>query len=363
MVKTAKAVRIPAAHRAPAGTAPQDGRPFRRDVAGPRVLPLLLSLSLVLLVAGAAACAGAPPPAPRRSAPPAPRIPLADVLAAVRRAPAIRALPADLTPSPTTAGDDLGFDNDKCEAGPEADHVDACVFGDPASSTKVVLYGDSQAGMWLPALAEIARRRHWQLRLFGKPACPAVHLALWSQRRGRLFAECDRFRAYAEGQILAERPGLVLVASESYAQKADRGVPVTPDGWRAGLTGTLGTLRRSGARVVVIGETPVLDESAPDCLAAHPANVAACATTEAAATARVWNAADQAAARATGSEYVSVLPWLCTAICAPVVCAPVVGNVLVYRNRFHLTATYARLLTGVLEGALPGVTAGDAGEG
>ena len=300
-----------------------------------------------LLVAGTVACTVAPPPAPRRSTPPAPAIALADVLAAVRKAPAIRTLPADLTPSLTTAGDDLGFDNDKCEAGPAADHVDACVFGDPASSTKVVLYGDSHAGMWLPALLEIARRRHWQLRSFGKPACPAAHLSVWNQQQGRPFAECDRFRAYAEGQILAERPGLVLVTSESYAQKADRGVPITAAGWQAGLTGTLGTLRRSGARVVVIGDTPVLTESAPDCLAAHPKNVPACGTTRAAATERVWNAADQAAARATGSGYVSVLPWLCTAVCTPVI-----GNVLVYRNRFHLSATYARLLNGVLEGAL-----------
>ena len=315
---------------------------------------LLLILSLL---AGTVACTGAPPPAPRRSAPPAPVIPLADVLAAVRKAPAIRVLPADLTPSPSTVGDDLGFDNDRCEAGPEADRVDACVFGDPASSTKVVLYGDSHAGMWLPALAEIARRRHWQLRLFGKPACPVAHLALWNQQQGRPFAECDRFRAYAEGQILAERPGLVLVTSESYAQKADRGVPITQDGWQAGLTRTLGTLRRSGARIVVIGDTPVLDESAPDCVAAHPKNVGACATTTAVATERVWNAADRAAAKATGSAYVSVLPWLCTAVCTPVI-----GNVLVYRNRFHLTATYARLLNGVLEDALS-ANGGDAGAG
>jgi hypothetical protein len=311
--------------------------------------PVLL---LILgLLAGAVACTGTPPPAPRRSAPPAPAVPLADVLAAVRKAPAIRAVPAGLTPPVATAGQDPGFDNDRCEAGPEADRVDACVFGDPASSTKVVLYGDSHAGMWLPALAEIARRRHWQLRLFGKPACPVAHLRVWNQQQGRPFAECDRFRAYAESQILAERPGLVLVTSESYAQKADPGVPITQDGWQAGLTRTLGTLRRSGARVVVIGDTPVLAESAPDCVAAHPQNVAACGTTRAAATERVWNAADQAAARETGSAYVSVLPWLCTAVCTPVI-----GNVLVYRNRFHLTATYARLLNGVLESALPVTT-------
>jgi hypothetical protein len=42
----------------------------------------------------------------------------------------------------------------------------------------------------------------------------------------------------------------------------------------------------------------------------------------------------------------------------------VIGNVTVYRNRFHLTATYVRMLTGVLDEALlkafPAASRGDA---
>jgi hypothetical protein len=312
---------------------PPHGGPFRRDV--------LLPLVLVLFLAACSVALPSRPPAP------APRIPLAQVLAAVRKAAAIRSTPADLTPSLAAVGQDLGFDSNRCEAGPSADRIDACVFGDPASSTRVVLFGDSHASMWLPALSEIAQRRHWQVRFFGKPACPAVAITFWNQQAGRSATECDRFRAYAEGQIRAERPGLVLVSNESYDQKTGPDETVTAGGWQSGLTRTLATLRDSGARVVVIGDSPVLSEAPPECLAAHPANIAACFTTRAVATRQVWIGADQAAARATGSGYVSVLPWLCG-----VVCTPVIGNVLVYRNRFDLTATYSRLMNGVLETAL-----------
>jgi hypothetical protein len=185
------------------------------------------------------------------------------------------------------------------------------------------------------------------LRFFGKPACPAPDITFWNQRSGHAFTECDGFRRYAEQEVLSERPDLVLVTSESYAQKTGRDQAVTAAEWRGGLGRTLGSLRRSGARVVVIGDTPVLAETAPVCLAAHARNIVACFTTRTVATQRVWNAADEAAARATGSGYVSVLPWLCGAVCTPVV-----GNVLVYRNQFDLTATYARSLNGVLEAAL-----------
>ena len=302
------------------------------------------ALTLALVIGLVAGCTAAETPGPRPSAGLAARIPLTKVLAAVRRAPAIRTLPAGLTPALTAAGHDLGFDSDRCEAGPSATRIDPCVFGDPAGSTRVVLLGDSHASMWLPALIEIARRRHWQLTFYGKPACPAPALTFFYRRP---FTACDEFRSFAESRIRAERPDLVLVADAGYAAKTGRGEAVTAAGWRDGLTRTLAGLRRSGARAVVIGDTPVLTRSAPECLAVHARNIVTCFTTVAMATERLFNGADQAAARATGSGYVPVLPWLCGAVCTPVV-----GNVLVYRNRFDLTATYSRMLNGVLEDAL-----------
>ena len=300
-------------------------------------------LALVVLLTG---CASVAPLRPRPADQPAPRVSRASVLAAVRKAPTMRTLPVDLTPSLATAATDLGFDNEKCETAPTADRIEPCVFGDRASATDVVLYGDSHAGMWLPAMIEIAERRHWRLQFLGKPACPAPRITFWNQQERRSFGECDRFRGFVADRIAAVRPELVVVTSASYSQKRGRGVLITPAEWRAGLGHTLRTLRRSAQHVVVLGDTPVLDESAPECLAAQR-DVTRCSTTRAAATERVWNDADAAAARDTGAGYVSVLPWLCSAVCTAVI-----GNVTVYRNRFHLTGTYARTMNGVLEEAL-----------
>ncbi|MET0419526.1 MAG: SGNH hydrolase domain-containing protein [Actinoplanes sp.] len=281
---------------------------------------------LALLVVGALAACAAPEMRPVE--PPAPRVPSSAVLAAVRAAPEIRALPTDLTPALPAAAEDIGFDNEKCEAAPAADRVEACVFGDPASAYLVMLYGDSYAGMWLPAMIEIAELRHWRLQFYGKPACPAPRIAAG--------AACDRFRDFVLGEVRAGRPDLVIVTSGSYGR-------VTAERWQAGFVRTLAALRRPGSRVLVLGDLPVLNRSAPDCLAGSP--VRACATGRAAATA--FHGAGRAAAKATGSGYLPVLPWLCSAVCTPVI-----GDVLVYRNRFQLTATYTRMLTGVLEEAL-----------
>jgi SGNH domain-containing protein len=310
---------------------------------------------LVLVLTLLAACGSAAAPSPEPSGHPA-QVPLAGVLAAVRKAPAIRAVPADLTPSVVTAGDDTGFDNAKCEAAPGADRIeDPCVFGDPAGRRQVVLYGDSHAGMWLPAMRAIAEREHWRLEFYGKPACPAPRLTFWNQQESRPFTECDRFHDFVLSRVQHSRPDLVVVTNESYAQKLDRGVLVTPGQWQGGMTATLTALTAVASRVIVLGDTPVLDRNAPDCLAAHASDITACFTSATKATARVWNGADEAAAKATGAGYVSVLPWLCSAVCTPVI-----GNILVYRNQFHITGTYARMLSGVLQDALRKArTAGD----
>jgi hypothetical protein len=274
-----------------------------------------------LVVALLAGCTEGPPHQP---APPPPS--LAQVLAGVGEAAAIRKVPADLL----SAGSDVGYDSDKCEAGPSADRIDACVFGDRASAVNVVLYGDSHAGMWVPALDAVAASRHWRLYFYGKPGCPTVALP-----------RCDRFRAYVLDQIRALRPQLVVVTN--FSQKP----LMSPARWRRSLASTLLTLRRYASRVVVLGDTPVLRESAPECLARHALDVPACFTGRFAATSRVWNDADSAAARAAAAGYIPVLPWLCGEVCTPVI-----GEVTVYRNRFHLTATYVRVLRGVLAEAL-----------
>ena len=317
-------------------------------MAGPELTHTFrLSLMVALLAVLAGCTAGVPPPQRRAATAPAPQVPLTDVLSAVAKSAGLRMLPADLTPSLATSAEDFGFDNDVCEVGPTGDRIEPCVFGDRASATDVVLYGDSHAGMWVPALSEVAERLDWRVQLYGKPGCPALDFTIWNQPEQRVFGECGRFRDYVAHRIAVTRPELVIVTNESFSQKSGKDQLITPDVWQAALTRTLRTLQRSAGHVVVLGDTPVLDESAPECLAAHQRDITPCFTPLAGATKRTWNDADAAAAQASGSGYVSVLPWVCTAECTPVV-----GNVTVYRNRFHLTGTYARMLNGVLEEAL-----------
>ena len=53
------------------------------------------------------------------------------------------------------------------------------------------------------------------------------------------------------------------------------------------------------------------------------------------------------AAQDVGALFVNVIPWMCSAVCTPII-----GNMLVYENQYHITKTYATYLSGALESAL-----------
>ena len=69
-----------------------------------------------------------------------------------------------------------------------------CVFGDPLAATTVVLFGDSHAAHWFPALERIASEERWRLVSLTKSGCPSVDVAIRDLRIGRRYVECETWR-------------------------------------------------------------------------------------------------------------------------------------------------------------------------
>jgi hypothetical protein len=88
-------------------------------------------------------------------------------------------------------------------------------------------------------------------------------------------------------------------------------------------------------------------QAEPDCLAANPSNVQACATPTTAAVQVDHEQVLQAAAQATGATYIPVVPWLCSTVCPAVI-----GRYDVYANTSALTNQYISYLEGPLAAAL-----------
>ncbi len=313
----------------------------------------------------AAAPAPAAAVAPTTAAPPAPTVPPTtppttaplgpEDLAAINR-PQLSAslltneVPANLRPAVRSAANDVPeVDHDGCNLDATVTMPGPCTFGDPASSTTIVLFGDSHAAQWFPALEQLSEQHHWRLEVMTKKGCPTAAISVFSPMVNRELRECAAWRVNVADRLAAEHPTLVLMSSFRYRQQMGPWAGVEPnEAWREGLTTTLDTFTPLASKVLVLGDTPTPASDVPSCVASHLGTVAACAAARSDAVRDDRLQVEREVAAAHGAAFVPTSDWLCTDAGCPVI----VGDVLVYRDNNHLTATAATWLAPYLDAAI-----------
>ena len=262
-------------------------------------------------------------------------------------------LPRNLTPKFETAAAERSAPQlEGCHVGltggfrPETD----CEYGVLDAPRTMVLFGDSHALQWFPAMEDMADRRGWRLIVYTRSACSPADVALEERRSQRRYTECDTWRRQMLARIAAIGPDLVVVSSSVNYRALLTGDPVDPDAvWRGGWHRVLKKLKQSSGAVAMLGDTPFLTGEPTDCLATRPAAIGSCAApADMVVLEPGWRRIERAAAAANGVPVVDPLPWLCAERCPLVV-----GNRMVYRDSNHLTAAYARLIAPLLEEKLP----------
>ena len=223
-------------------------------------------------------------------------------------------------------------------------HPAMCFFGEVTQpQSTVVLFGDSHAAEWFPALQEIADVQHWRLATIVKPGCTPLNMRVDPQ----MYLVCEEWRRAAIGEIEALRPDLVIVTSASRAVDADGKFLADMQVWEQAARDTFGALARQGVKVRFIRDTPFADYDVPGCLAQAewdgrtqcPAPVSAVALSP-----DVY-AAEERAAQGLGN--VKFLD-LSDRMCGPDRCYLEVGGQVIYRDGDHLTASFSRTLGAVL---------------
>ena len=262
-------------------------------------------------------------------------------------------VPADLIPSLGNARADLPrVYDDGCHLSELATTIPECAFGDVASSITVVLFGDSHAAQWFPALERLAIERHWRLVSMTRSACTPASITVWDASLKRAYVECDDWRGRVLERIVAEQPDLVIVAGSHPIRSAASSGPAAADGGEAlaaGLRETLDRLVPLAAKVALIGDTPKFGLDPPDCLSAHLDQTLACSEPRATMVDSTWLETEASIAMASGVAFVDPTNWACPT--DP--CPAVVGRYLVYRDQHHLATPYVTALRDRLAAVLP----------
>jgi len=263
-----------------------------------------------------------------------------------RRADAVR-------PNPIRAGADRSrMYYDGCLVGIDGTNSNRCLYGDPQGERTLILFGDSHALQYAPALEELAETRHWRLIVLTKAECTPGEVQIRSMVADREYSQCDAWREESLERIEMGASSTVVVMSGDtvYTPYGSDGEELSGDAaageMEAGYVATLKRIHRAGLRTVVIKDTPVSTSDVPGCVSERLQHLDSCAFPYVHDKAREFDA--RAAEAAPDAHLIDVTPEICPAD----LCRAVIGNALVYRDKSHLTATYARTLAPSIERGL-----------
>ena len=229
---------------------------------------------------------------------------------------------AEVMQKPKVYLDDCHVNNGETKSG-------ECTYGDTGSSRTIVLYGDSHAAQWFPALEKIATDNGIKLVSLTKSACPApevkkVEIGAYKN------ADCFKWRENSLKRIAALKPEAVILSGFEHfdvpKQFASR-----QTWWSEGQKIAFSHLRGLSPKLIYIVDTPHPARDIPNCLASGGGSK--CDENEV-STAKV----------AGGFTVLNPTPWLCD-----INCPAIVDGVVAYRDASHISVAMSRALAPRLE--------------
>ncbi|XNZ01052.1 acyltransferase family protein [Micrococcus luteus] len=225
-----------------------------------------------------------------------------------------------------------------CQVKAADDTAIRCEDGDPDADVTVLMVGDSHVHHWSEAVTTASLERGWNVVSYVKGACPiTTHTVKLSEEDGgpRPFDECTRWNENVMEEIEAEQADIIITST---AQHLDADGSSSSDGlaeaWRK--------LADNADHVIALTDPPHAEQPIPECVERNSDDIVACTWDreqglQESGTPDILAAAEEV----PGMEVIDLNDF----ICPGPVCAPVVGNALVYMDSNHMTATFSRSLS------------------
>ncbi len=240
---------------------------------------------------------------------------------------------------------------DGCWILDDLDEQKTCTYGsDDPNARKVALVGNSNAGHWLPALQDIAAEENWNITTYLIVDCYTVEVPLQLANPAQS-ANCLTWNERVVDEVAHEQYDLVVFSNRTASPFEGMTMAETREAAPAAYGEVLQTWSEADVPVLVLRDVPRAGEirSIPDCVEENLDNVAACDGTRE----RIPDDPLAVAARgriAAGDTSVAVLD-LTDRFCAGETCYSVIGGVIAYFDRGHMTTTFARSLVPDLQPA------------
>lgn len=250
-----------------------------------------------------------------------------------------------LVPNATEAASDIGPATAECQLDEDSSEPRPCEYGDLDADTTIAVVGDSKVRQYLVALDEIGKRNGIHFVANTKSACSfSTGLQV---RKGSPYTSCQEWNEEVVDQIRDLEPDAVLTSGRETRALSDpydlEGA--TEQAMQEAITEAWTELDEMDIPVIGILDNPSPDFSVYECVASVR-DLSECGFDRREA---IERSSAELYIRAHEAVPSSALIDIRDFICPDETCAPVIGNVLVYRQTTHITNTYAETLLPALE--------------
>ena len=258
-------------------------------------------------------------------------------------------VPSNLSPSLSNSRNDLPqiYDN-QCILEVGDNLPKQCIYGDANGATTIVLFGDSHAAQWMPALHKVSVANGWRLVVHTKKACPDAEIPTSQDPNGN---DCAVWRRDVIDLIAGLQPDLVIMSSYRYKQVGSAAGRDPDVVWQEGKDLTVAKVRPLTTQLMLLGDSATPQDDIPSCLASNLSSVGSCVSSRENAVRPTRLAVEREVAQKYDADFVPTSDWMCTDTACPVV----VGNVLMYRDNSHITATASEFLSPFIEAAVKSI--------
>ncbi|MGV6992834.1 acyltransferase family protein [Gordonia amicalis] len=219
-------------------------------------------------------------------------------------------------------------------------------YGDVTATRTIALVGGSHAEQWITALNEIGKRHNFRVTTYLKVGCALTteHVFTWF---GQKYYQCNDWSRRVMDRLAVDKPDYVFTTSTRPPEGSARGDSVPKD-----YKEIFAQFRDRGQKVIGIRDNPwsTGQLKPPECLASGR-KPEVCGVSRAQAMAPT----DPAAALADEFPNMTFLDYT-DAMCDDTYCPAVVGNILMWHDFHHLSATFVRSLIPAMEADLQKTT-------
>lgn len=226
--------------------------------------------------------------------------------------------------------------NERCHLGVKTEKPKACIYGNEQSKKTAFLVGDSHALQWAPALDEVGKKLNIKFVAYTKSACPV--LVEPTMLKGKAYSQCLVWGKNVLGIIANEKPFIVLAGQSSNAKLFAQNATSPIDNMINALERTWSPVLKGHSKIFMFADTPFFKENQTNCYSRG----ADCHIPI-----EMVTKEDPMLAYANQTPEISLVnfnPYTCP----NGVCVPLYKNILIWRDKHHVTATFSRAMGALL---------------